>query len=245
MRLAAGLIPFLRERAAASEVARHMPPAVLAELHRTGLIRYLQPKSWGGMELDFVASVDIPEMLGRGDCSTAWNVANLATHHRTLALFNEQAQKEVWGENPDALIAAGIAYPQGRARRVDGGLMLSGTWNFCSAVAGSEWNILACTARDGDPTVHWCYCLLRRPEYEIVDDWLTMGMRGTGSCTVKVEDLFVPEYRTQSMATALPGHEFPGVRLNPNPMYRVPISALGAHALAACIVGARGGARRL
>jgi 3-hydroxy-9,10-secoandrosta-1,3,5(10)-triene-9,17-dione monooxygenase len=192
IRRAAGLIPFLREHAGAAESERSMPPAVAAELHRTGLIRYLQPKSWGGMELDFVATVDIPDMLARGDCSTAWNVANLATHHRTLALFNEQVQKEVWGENPDALIAAGIAYPQGRARRVDGGLRLSGTWNFCSAVDGSGWNMLACTVRDGNNPVDWCYCLLRRPEYEIVDDWQTLGMRGTGSCTVKVEELFVP-----------------------------------------------------
>jgi 3-hydroxy-9,10-secoandrosta-1,3,5(10)-triene-9,17-dione monooxygenase len=238
MRRAAALIPFLREHAAAGEAMRHMPPAVAAELHRAGLFRYLQPKSWGGMELDFVASVDIPEMLGRGDCSTAWNVANLATHHRTLALFNEQVQKEVWGDDPDTLIAAGIAYPQGRARRVDGGLMLSGTWNFCSAVNDSEWNMLACTVRDGDKAVDWCYCLLRRPEYEIVDDWQTLGMLGTGSCTVKVEELFVPEYRTQSMATALPSHEFPGVKVNRNPMYRVPTSALGGHALAGCIVGA-------
>jgi len=238
MRRAAGLVPLLREHAASGEAIRHLPPPVVAELHRTGLIRYLQPKSRGGMELDFVAWVDIPEMLGRGDCSMAWNVANLASHHRTLALFSAEAQEEVWGENPDALIAAGIAYPQGRARRVDGGLVLSGTWNFCSAVNDSGWNMLACTVRDGDKPVDWRHCLLRRPEYEIVDDWQTMGMRGTGSCTVKVEDLFVPAYRTQSMATALPGHEFPGVKVHANPMYRVPTSALGGHALAGCIVGA-------
>jgi len=124
----------------------------------------------------------------------------------------------------------------------DGGLMLSGTWNFCSAVNDSSWNLLACVVREGEKAVDWCYCLLRGDEYRIVDDWQTLGMRGTGSCTVQVEDLFVPAYRTQSMATALPGHEFPGVKANPNPMYRVPTPALGAHALAACIVGAAQGA---
>src|SRR6185503_7740128 len=116
----------------------------------------------------FVASFDVPEMLGRGDCSTAWNVANLATHHRTLALFGEQAQAEVWAD-PDALIAAGIAFAQGRGRRVDGGLMLSGTWNFCSAVNDSSWNLLACVVREGEKAVDWCYCLLRGDEYRIVD----------------------------------------------------------------------------
>jgi 3-hydroxy-9,10-secoandrosta-1,3,5(10)-triene-9,17-dione monooxygenase len=237
MRRSSELVPFLRKHAAASEAERRMPEAVTAELHRTGLFRYLQPKVWGGMELDFVASVDIPEMLARGDCSTAWNVANLASHHRTLALFSERAQREVWSENPDALIAAAIAYPQGRARKADGGLVLSGTWNFCSAVKGAGWNTLACVVRDGEKSIDWCQCLLRSFEYEVIDDWHTLGMRGTGSCTVKVEELFVPTYRTQSMATALPGHDFPGVKLNPNPMFRVPTSALGGHALASYVVG--------
>src|SRR5262245_18599169 len=90
MRRAAALVPFLREQAAAGEAERRMPQAVAGELHRTGLFRCLQPKSRGGMELDFVASFDIPEMLARGDCSTAWNVANLSTHDRTLALFGAQ-----------------------------------------------------------------------------------------------------------------------------------------------------------
>jgi len=239
---ARALVPFLREQATAIESARHMPPAVADALHRAGLFRYLQPRAWGGMELDFVAFVDIPEMLGRGDCSTAWNVANLASHHRTLALFNERAQAEVWGERPDALLAAGIAYAQGRARRVDGGLVLSGTWNFCSGVHESEWNMLACTVRDGERAVDYCQCLLRRDQYQVVDDWHTLGMRGTGSSTVKVEELFVPEYRTQSMATAVPGHEFPGARLHGNPMFRVPTSALGGHSLAGAVVGAARGA---
>jgi 3-hydroxy-9,10-secoandrosta-1,3,5(10)-triene-9,17-dione monooxygenase len=79
-------------------------------------------------------------------------------------------------------------------------------------------------------------------QYEIVDDWQTMGMRGTGSSTVKVADLFVPDHRVQSMATALPGHRFAGVDANPNPMYRIPTSALGGHALGAAIVGGAQGA---
>jgi 3-hydroxy-9,10-secoandrosta-1,3,5(10)-triene-9,17-dione monooxygenase len=180
-------------------------------------------------------------MLGRGDASTAWNVANLASHHRTLALFSEEAQREVW-DDPDAHIAAGIAYQQGRARKVDGGVILSGTWNFCSAVVGSAWTMLACIVREGDRPVDWVQCLLKAGQYEIVDDWQTLGMRGTQSCSVKVDELFVPAYRVQSMATALPGHGFAGVEANPNPMYRIPTSAIGGHGLGASIVGAAQGA---
>lgn len=239
---AAALIPLLRENAATAEKMRRLAPAVRDALHRTGLFRYLQPQARGGMELDFATWVEIPEMLGRGDCSTAWNVANLASHHRTLALFSKQAQDEVWDDNPDALIAAGIAYPQGRATRVKGGLQLSGTWNFCSAINDSTWNMLACMVMEDGKPVDWVQCLLRDAEYQIIDDWQTMGMCGTGSCTVKVENLFVPDYRVQSMAAALPGHRYAGAQENPNPMYAIPTSAIGGHGLAGCVVGNAQGA---
>ena len=242
LRRAIDLIPLIREHAATAEQERHLAPAVRDALHQSGLFRYLQPKSRGGMELDFATWVEIPEIIGRGDCSTAWNVANLVSHHRTLALFSKQAQDEVWNENPDALIAAGIAYPQGRAKKVDGGLMISGTWNFCSAVNDSTWNMLACMVMENDKPVDWVQCLLRDSEYEIIDDWQTMGMRGTGSCTCKIENLFVPDYRVQSMATALPGHRFKGAPDNPNPMYVIPTSAVGGHSLAGCVVGNAQGA---
>ena len=94
---ARALIPFLRQHAAANEKATKLVPEVLAALHENGMFRYLQPKSWGGMELDFVAYFDIPEMLGRGDASTSWVVANLGSHHRGLALWPRETQQEIWG----------------------------------------------------------------------------------------------------------------------------------------------------
>jgi 3-hydroxy-9,10-secoandrosta-1,3,5(10)-triene-9,17-dione monooxygenase len=242
MERAAGLVPFLKDHAGAGDAQRSTPDAVIAELHRTGLLRFLQPRAWGGMELEFVSWVDIPEMLARGDCSVAWNVANLASHHRTLAVFSEEAQREVWEGNPAALIASGIAYQFGRARKVDGGVVLTGRWPFCSAVVGAEWNILACMVMDADKPVDWCQCLLPAGDYQVLDDWHTLGMRGTGSNTVVVEDRFVPGHRVESMALGLPGHRFRGIDANPNPMYRIPTSALGPSGLAGCVIGGAQGA---
>ena len=68
------------------------------------------------MELDFQAWLDIPEIISRGDCSTGWIVANMASHHRTLAVFDPEIQEEIWSKNPDMLIAAGNIYQQGQAR---------------------------------------------------------------------------------------------------------------------------------
>jgi 3-hydroxy-9,10-secoandrosta-1,3,5(10)-triene-9,17-dione monooxygenase len=181
MRRARALVPALRERAGRAEAGRQMAPDTLADLHRAGLLRFHQPRRWGGMELPFVALFDIPAEVARGCASTGWNVANLGVHHWMLALYDERAQEEVWSKNPDALIASGIAYPQGRGRRADGGFVISGFWNFSSGVDGADWNMLAVMVRDGDRVIDHRMCLVPRGDYEIVDDWHVLGMRSTGS----------------------------------------------------------------
>jgi 3-hydroxy-9,10-secoandrosta-1,3,5(10)-triene-9,17-dione monooxygenase len=237
MRRARELTPVLRERADAAEAGRQMPKETLDDLHRTGLLRYHQPRRWGGMELPFVALFDIPAEVARGCASTGWNVANLGVHHWMLALYDARAQEEVWGANPDAVIPSGIAYPQGRGRRVDGGFVISGHWNFSSGVDPGDWNMLAATIRDGDRVIDHRMCLVPRGEYEIVDDWHVLGMRSTGSKSVRAAEVFVPEHRALSMYLARGGKEFPGARVNPNPLYQVPLSALGSHCLAGAGVG--------
>ena len=238
LRRAEALIPFLREQAPKSEQQRRLTPEVMEALHRNGLFRYLQPRMWGGMELPFVSHYDIPEMLSRGDISVGWVVTNLAGHHRSMTWWPQRAQEEVWRENPDAGIASGIAYQQGRAVPVAGGVQLSGEWNFSSGQDHSEWSQLACMVRDGDNVVDYAFCLLDRTQYEVTDDWHVLGMRATSSKTVRCKDVFVPEHRVVSMYFAKPGgHSFPGLEIHRNPAYRVPISALGGAGISGCLVG--------
>ena len=234
---ALALVPVLRERAARGEDERIMLPETLADLHRIGALRVLQPKRWGGMELDYVAYVDFAEALARGDASIGWNTGNLLIHHWLLALYDERAQQEVWGANPEALIASGIAYPQGSGKRAAGGFTVSGRWNFSSGVNVADWNMLACIVRDGDKVVDHRMCLLHKSEYEVVDDWHVLGMRSTGSMTVVAKDVFVPEHRALCMYDARGGDTFPGAKGNPQAVYRVPLSALGAHGIGGAAVG--------
>jgi 3-hydroxy-9,10-secoandrosta-1,3,5(10)-triene-9,17-dione monooxygenase len=237
LRRAEALIPFLREQAPKCEALRRLTPEVMGALNRAGLFRYLQPKMWGGMELPFVAYFDIPEMLSRGDISVGWVVANLGSHHRNLVWWPPQAQEEVWGENPDAGIASGIAFQQGRGTPGDGGVTLSGEWNFSSGTDHSDWSMLACMVREGDKVVDYVYCLVHRSEYEVIDDWHTLGMRATNSKTVRCKDVFVPAHRVLSMHVAKPGHTWPGLEVQRNPHYRIPTSALGGDCIGACLVG--------
>jgi 3-hydroxy-9,10-secoandrosta-1,3,5(10)-triene-9,17-dione monooxygenase len=237
LRRAQDLIPLLREQAPHCERARRLTPSVMDALHSTGLLRYLQPKVWGGMELPFIAYFDIPEMLARGDISVGWVVANLGSHHRNLVWWPPQAQEEIWGQNPDTCIASGIAYQQGRGKRVDGGLLLSGQWSFASGTDHSDWSMLACIVREGEKPVDWVYSMVHRSDYEVIDDWHVLGMRATNSKTLRCNDVFVPEHRTLSMHYSRPGHSWPGLAVHGNPHYRIPTSALGGHCIAACMVG--------
>jgi 3-hydroxy-9,10-secoandrosta-1,3,5(10)-triene-9,17-dione monooxygenase len=110
------IVPVLRERAQKCEDARMLVRASEQLLHESGLFRFHQPKAFGGMELDFVAVVDIPAELARGCPSTAWNVGNVGCHHWILGYYEPETQREVWEANPDALIASSIALAAGRGR---------------------------------------------------------------------------------------------------------------------------------
>jgi 3-hydroxy-9,10-secoandrosta-1,3,5(10)-triene-9,17-dione monooxygenase len=241
LRRANALVPALCERAARAEAERVVLPETVADLRAMGALRVLQPKRWGGMEHDYISDIDIPMALGRGCASTSWCVVNLMIHNWMLALYDERAQAEVWGADPDVLIAAGIAFPQGRARKTEGGYVISGRWNFSSGVHISDWCMLAVTVRDGadgdGKPVDYRMCLLHKSQYEIIDDWQVMGMRSTGSMTVTVKDVFVPEYKALCMLDARGSDAFPGAKVNPNPLYRVSLAAMGGHGIASTAVG--------
>jgi 3-hydroxy-9,10-secoandrosta-1,3,5(10)-triene-9,17-dione monooxygenase len=189
------------------------------------------------MEFDFIAYVDFPAELSRGCASTAWNFANLQIHHWMLALYDERAQEEVWGADPDALIASGIAFPQGQGRRAEGGFVVSGRWNFSSCSNIADWNMLAVTVKDGERVVDHRMCLLHKSQYEVIDDWKVLGMRSTGSMTVAAKDVFVPEYKALCMYDVRGGDGFPGARANRSPAYQVAANPLLGHGIGACAVG--------
>src|SRR5205814_9334078 len=81
---AEALVPVLRERAPRAEELRRLPDETIADLHRTGLFRILQPGRVGGSELPFRSIVELVAVIGRGCGSTAWVLANLAAHHWLL-----------------------------------------------------------------------------------------------------------------------------------------------------------------
>ena len=232
---ARALVPILEERAAATEAARRPPADTLRDLHDAGLFRILQPRRVGGSEFDYVALIDFPAEIARGDASIAWNLGNLASHHWMLAMFEPATQARVW-QDPDVLIASSFIFPAGKATRVDGGYRLSGRWPFSSGVDPSEWNMLAgLVAGDGGAPEQRVF-LVHRRDYEIIDTWNAGALAGTGSNDVVIADLFVPEAMTLAVA-ALGGEPTPGASVNPGALYRIPVFALFAFVLAGAALG--------
>lgn len=242
MRRAREIVPVLRERAQQCEDARGLLRENEQLLHETGLFRFHQPKTFGGMELDFVAIFDIPAEIARGCPSTAWNVGNLAAHHWMLGYWEPETQHEVWDANPDALIASSIALAAGRARKVDGGFEVSGRWPFSSGVDNSDWNMLAVTVYDGDKATDWRLCLVPKTDYEIIDTWYAMGMSGTGSKDIAVKELFVPERRALALLTTRGGYDHPGAAINRGALYGIPVIGAAGIPLSPASIGAAEGA---
>ena len=242
MRRARDIVPLLRERAPKCEDARGLLPENEKLLHETGLFRYHQPKRFGGMELPFIAVVDIVAELARGCPSTAWNVGNLGCHHWILGYYEPETQHELWDANPDVLIASSIALAAGKGRKTKDGFTVSGKWPFSSGVDNSDWNMLAVTIYEEDKAVDWRLCLVPKSDYKVIDTWYAMGMVGTGSKDIEVKDVFVPERRALALARCRGGLGHPGAKLNSGPLFRVPIVASAGHPLSATVLGTAEGA---
>jgi 3-hydroxy-9,10-secoandrosta-1,3,5(10)-triene-9,17-dione monooxygenase len=239
---AEALVPVLRERAGRAEELRRIPDDTIDDLHRTGLFRILQPKRVGGSELPFRSIVELVSVIGRGCGSTAWVLANLTAHHWLLGMWPKQAQDEIWGQSPDNLIGSALIFPRGRARKVDGGYRLSGRWPFSSGVDAAAWNLIGAIMQDEEtgaaqPRIF----LLPASDYTIIDTWQVIGLAGTGSKDVAVDDVFVPAYRSLAVEQIVGGPN-PGSEINPSVLYQLPAISLFAFCIAGVSLGIAQGA---
>jgi len=241
-RRAEALVPVLRERAAKTEALRRIPDETIADLHRSGLFRMLQPARVGGSELPYSAFVELAGIIGRGCGSTGWVLNNLASHHWMLGFWPAEAQDEIWGPSPDTLIGSAFIFPGGRARKVDGGYRLSGRWPFSSGIDASAWNMISALVPDEQTGANeYRIFLLPASDYTVVDTWYVSGLAGTGSKDVVVSDAFVPEHRTLP-AEAGKGGPNPGSAVNPAAIFRLPWFALFGFIIAGSALGIAKGA---
>jgi 3-hydroxy-9,10-secoandrosta-1,3,5(10)-triene-9,17-dione monooxygenase len=234
---AEALLPRLRERAARTEELRRLPDETLREFHDAELFRIHQPRRYGGAELEFAAVVTFGALLARACASTSWVWVNYAAHHMMLGMFPVEVQDEIWKESRDALIASSFVFPAARAKKVEGGYVISGRWPFSSGVAPSEWNMLAALAfLDENTPPEQRVFLLHKSQYTVIDNWYAGGLRGTGSMDVEAKEQFVPEYRTLAVSDTK-GGPTPGSAVNPGPLFQMPVFALFPYMLSGVPLG--------
>jgi 3-hydroxy-9,10-secoandrosta-1,3,5(10)-triene-9,17-dione monooxygenase len=235
------LLPILAERAQETEDGRRIPDESVKSLQETGFFKLLQPKPYGGYESDPVTFYTAVKLIASACGSTGWVASILGVHPWHVALFDAQAQEDVWGDDVDVRISSSYA-PMGKARIVDGGFRLSGRWSFSSGCDHATWVLLGGPVVDDDgKQVDFCTYLVPIGDYAIKDVWDTVGLRGTGSNDILVDDMFVPAHRALSfMATSK--CKTPGQLVNPGPLYRLPYGSVHPSTITAPIIGMAQGA---
>jgi 3-hydroxy-9,10-secoandrosta-1,3,5(10)-triene-9,17-dione monooxygenase len=235
------LLPLLAERAQEAEDLRRIPDENIKSLQETGFFRLLQPARFGGIEaspVDFYRGV---RAIASACGSTGWVSSVLGVHPWQLALYDDRAQHEVWGEDQSTLISSSYA-PMGRAEAVDGGFTFSGRWSFSSGCDHARWILLGgLVMNEEGNVVDFRTFLLPRADYEIDDVWDTIGLRGTGSNDIIVKDAFVPDYRALSFVDT--GRCFgPGQEQNTAPLYKLPFAMVFSNSISVPVIGMATGA---
>lgn len=235
------LVPALRGRAAETAALGHLPDATIADLQAAGFFRILQPRRWGGYEMQPQDFFDVQITLAEGCMSTAWVLGVVAIHNWQMALFDDRAARDVWGDDDSVLISSSYM-PVGKVTPVEGGYRLSGHWGFSSGSKHCQWAFLGAMIPGVDGAApDYRTFLVPRSDYRIVDNWNVSGLEGTGSHDIVVNEAFVPEYRTHR---ALDGFhcDSPGNAVNTAPLFRLPFGQIFVRAVACSSIGALQGA---
>ncbi len=236
------LLPMLRERAQEAEDLRRIPDESIKALQEAGFFRLLQPRQWGGHAADPVVFYDTVRKIASACGSTGWVSGIIGVHNWHLALFSQQTQEEVWGQDSQVRISSSYA-PMGAGVVTESGdgYIVNGSWAWSSGSDHAGWTFVGGPViKDGKP-VDFGSFLVPRTDYRIDDVWNVVGLRGTGSNTLVLENVFVPRHRFLSYKS-MNDLTAPGLRENTDPVYRMPWGTIHPTTISTPIVGMAYGA---
>ena len=195
------LVPLIRSYADQIDADRELPKPLFHALADAGFYRMCVPRAIGGPEVDFPTYLQVIEELGKGDASTAWTVSQGANWATYSARMSPPAAREIWTDTPRSVVSNTPA-PTAKAVVVPGGFRITGRQPFSTGINHASWVAAhaqviengAVRQRNGKPEAR--YCLVPKAQVELIDAWHTKGMRGTGTHSFEVKDVFVPGERT-------------------------------------------------
>jgi alkylation response protein AidB-like acyl-CoA dehydrogenase len=232
-----------KAHAAKTEEERTVPGAHVAALREIGFFKLVQPRAFGGYEHDFETLVDLGIDIAKACPSTSWVCGLLAAHQWLVASFPAQAQHDVWDQNPGALVCGSYA-PATRAVAAPGGFRLAGRWSFASGCDNADWALCAALLppQGEGGALTPAFLLVPAKDYAIDDTWHVIGLAGTGSKTLVLDDVFVPKHRVLTFRETTSG-KTPGAQVyGHNPDFSIPMLCNIPSCLAAVAVGAAAGA---
>ena len=200
------ILPAIAANAEKAEQLRKVPDENIRMLKDIGFTRAFQPKKYGGLEISLAEFCECVATLAGACASTAWAASLLNTHSHQLALFSAQVQEEVWGDDPEATLSSSVA-PFGKIEEVEGGVRLSGNLTWSSGCDHAEWAIMGFlrSGSEVNPEPHTHFAVVPRSDYTIIDDWHACAMKGSGTKTLEVRDVFVPNHRIESAIGLMTG----------------------------------------
>lgn len=202
---------------------RKLPPELVERLNEAGMLRATMPREVDALELSPPTALRCAEAIARGDAATGWCVSIAITSALLVAYLPDAARDEMFGGGRG--VAAGVWAPRGKAKSVDGGVVVSGRWPFCSGITHADMLFAGCFVDESRvPSV----VALPKEQLRVLDNWHTLGLRGTGSHDTVAEEVFVPVERVFSV--------FDGPALD-RPLYRFPVFGFFALSVAAAALG--------
>lgn len=229
------LLPMIAEADAPSEADRHLSDALVDKLRASGLFGLIMPKSLGGSELGFADLVRVTAEIGAVSGSAAWIFGVLAGHSWLINLFPAEAQNEIMSD-PTTLIGT-VFRLGGEVVEHEGGYRLTGgNGRFCSGIDYANWVIVGNAVKKADGTMEPRFFVVPKTDIRVIDDWQTMGMRATGSRSIRIENAFIPAYRSCSLADMLAGTA-PGAKAHAGAVYRMPFADLAPFSIVGAPLG--------
>lgn len=233
----------IRAGAAEGESLMRLPDATAKHLRDSGIVRMFQPKEYGGSESHPREAAEAVMALGALDGAAGWVAGIVGVHPWELAFFDPRAQEEIWGADNDMWMASPYA-PMGVAVPVEGGYLLNGRWSFSSGTDHCGWVMIGAAVgdKDGNRTGKVLHVVLPRSDYRIDhDSWNVIGLRGTGSKDLIVEDAFLPEHRTIDADIVLSGNGWRHAGRDET-LYRFPFSCIFPLGITSSLIGMTEGA---
>lgn len=232
---ARALLPEIAANDARFEQDRRISDEIIERVRASGLFGLVMPRNLGGSERGFADLVRVTAEIGAVSGSAAWVYGVLAGHSWLINLFPEEAQQDVM-RDPTTLVATVFRLGGEVVEEGDGYRLTGGLGRFCSGIDYATWVIIGNAVKKADGRVEPRFFVVPKSDIEVLDDWHTMGMRATGSRSIKIDDAFIPAHRSCSLADMLAGST-PGARVHEGAIYRMPFSSVAPFSIVGAPLG--------